>query len=80
MVSLYDEMSAKLKSGSTLAHRTSARVDLGLVLFGLRNELHALWIAAERCVAEEATAGGAAPDLTELRRAALALRPLFGER
>ncbi len=75
MKSLYDELAARLDRDPSLARRGGARGDIGILLFGARDELRDLWIAAERelLARDEASAD-------ELRAAIERLRPLFGER
>lgn len=72
--SLYDELSAKLDADPRLARRSGPRVDLGLLLFGARDEIRALWVAAEGAVTSDRSGS------SDLAEAVEALRPLFGER
>jgi hypothetical protein len=75
MNSLYDELSEKLKRDPRLTRRGGPRVDIGLLLFEARDELHGLWLAAERSLnSRDADA------LAGLAAAVEKLRPLFGER
>ena len=75
MNSLYDELAEKLKRDPRLTKRGGPRADIGLVLFGARDELRELWQAAERCLrSQDADALGA------LGAAVEKLRPLYGER
>jgi hypothetical protein len=73
--SLYDELAEKLRQAPRLTRRGGARADIGLLLFGARDELRELWAAAERCLrSQDAAALGALGDAVEK------LRPLYGER
>jgi hypothetical protein len=47
MISLYDELSAKVDNGSDRARRDGARRDLGLLLFAEREAIRDLWKEAE---------------------------------
>jgi hypothetical protein len=82
MISLYDELSDKLKRDPRPGKPGGARADIGLLLYGFRDELRALWVAADRCSAAErrSEAGGGEEALSELRGAVEALARLFGER
>jgi hypothetical protein len=71
--SLFDELSAKLAKDPRLTKRGGPRVDLGLLLFNARDDVRALWTAAEAT----ARAGAASP---ELETAVERLRPIFGAR
>lgn len=71
--SLYDELAEKLARDPRLTRRGGPRADLGLLLFNAREDLAALWRAAERAVGGEG-------DAEDLRAAVDALRPIFGER
>lgn len=73
MVSVYDELSAKMGPDTQRGARDGARRDLGLMLFSQREGLRGLWLAAEACAREP----GAPAALGE---AVERLRPLFGER
>jgi hypothetical protein len=73
MTSLYDEVAARLAEDPRLTKKGTARVDLNLLLFNARDDLRALWSAADASVQR-----GAVDD--ELREAVERLRPLFGER
>ena len=75
MKSLYEELSEKLAGEPAGARRSSARADIGLLLFSRRDALRDLWMAAEQ--------HQRAPDAAssqELREAVEKLRSLFGER
>jgi hypothetical protein len=75
MISLYEELTAKMDRNAARGARDGARRDLGLLLFAERDALRDLWVAAERCAGlVDAETGG------ELRGAVEKLRPLFGER
>lgn len=71
--SLFRELSEKLARDPRLTRRGGPRVDLGLLLFGARDDLEALW----RC-ADELVQAKTAP--APLVSAVEALRPIFGER
>ncbi len=74
--SLYDELSDKLRKDPRLTKKGGPRVDLSLLLFNARDELRALWDAAEQDVAA-ATRDGRT---SSLEPAVEALRPLFASR
>jgi hypothetical protein len=82
MMSLYEELAAKAAREGNRAARDGARRDLGLVLYGQREELRDLWLAAERCASPKGAPLGALQGeaADELRRAVERLRPFFGER
>lgn len=71
--SLYEELSEKLRRDPRLTKRGGPRVDLSLLLFNAREDVHALWRAAEQEVAAGRSAGA-------LAQALEALRPVFGAR
>jgi hypothetical protein len=75
MGSLYDELSEKLKSEAGALRRSTARADIGLLLFSNRDALRNLWNAAEQY---EKTHDAASQE--GLHTAVEKLRPLFGER
>ena len=75
MESLFDELSAKLAEDPRLSRRGGPRADLGLLMFNARDAVRDLWDAADRAVRS-----GDARALEDLRTAAEALRPIFGER
>jgi hypothetical protein len=75
LISVYDELSAKIELGGARGPRDGARRDLGLVVFAERDALRDLWKAAE---ASARSPGAAVSE--ELRAAVERLRPLFGER
>jgi hypothetical protein len=75
MRSLFDDLSEKLARDSSVTKRSGPRADLGLLMFNARDDVAALWRAADAHV----RSGGEA-SLGELRDAVDALRPLFGER
>ncbi len=68
MPSLFDELCAKLAQDPRLTRRGGPRVDLSVLLFNARDDLRALWVAAE----------GQSP--SELAEAVERLRPIFGDR
>lgn len=78
MQSLFDELDDKVKREPHLTKRNMPRVDMSLLLFNARDQLRALWRAAnlER---ERAPREGRAPDAA-LAGAVDELRPIFGER
>ncbi|MBL8923997.1 MAG: hypothetical protein JNJ54_34390 [Myxococcaceae bacterium] len=71
--SLFDELSEKLAKDPRLTRRGGPRVDLSLLLFNARDEVRALWTAADAT----ARAGEVSP---ELEAAVDRLRPIFGAR
>lgn len=73
MRSLFDELTEKLKKDPRLTKKGGPRVDLSLLLFNARDDLRALWLAAEAARRE----GRGSP---ELDGALERLRPIFGER
>ena len=75
MISLYDELSEKIRQDPRLTKRVGPRQDIGLLLFADRDNLNELWKAADRCANQ-----GGRPEFAELRLAVERLRPLFGER
>jgi hypothetical protein len=79
MISVYEELSAKIARAAARGPRDGARRDLGLILFAERERLGELWKAAARCVPNP-EAAAEDPALAALREAVEALRPLFGER
>lgn len=74
--SLFDELTDKLRKDPRLTKKGGPRVDLSLLLFNARDDLQALWAAAEQDVAAATREGRTSP----LERAVEALRPLFGSR
>ena len=74
--SLFDELSDKLRKDPRLTKKGGPRVDLSLLLFNARDDLKALWDAAEHDVAAAKQAGRT----SALEPAVEALRPLFGSR
>lgn len=75
MKSVFDELSGKIRQDPSLIRRSGPRQDLGLLLFNERDNLDALWKAAEAFLSAEEGPGQAG-----LREAVEALRPLFGQR
>lgn len=75
MSSLYDELAERLAQDPSLMKRGGPRVDISMLLFGARDDLRSLWLAAERTVADQ---GDESPD--GLREAVERLRPIFGDR
>ena len=78
MKSLYDELSDRLAKEPSQARRKGPRQDIGMLLFAQRDDIAALWKAAEASLLSDAEAGGEVDD--GLRAAVERLRPLFGER
>jgi len=76
--SLYDELSEKAEAeGAT--KRVGARANLGMLLYGRREALRELWLAASARLGTGNAAGdGANGD--RLAAAVRTLAPLFGER
>jgi hypothetical protein len=75
MISIVDELLAKLAKDPRLTGRNGPRQDLGLLLYAERESINALWKAADL-----ATRRGGSEDFDELRRAVERLRNIFGER
>jgi len=75
MISVYDELSEKIKRDPRLTRQGGPRQDLGIILFAEREAIDELWRAAERC-----TASAEGADFAELRIAVEKLRSIFGER
>lgn len=75
MRSLYDDLSEKLRQDPRLTKRGGARFDMSLLLFNSREDLHELWLAADRCLRSRGH-----DDLGDLHSAVEKLRPIFGER
>lgn len=75
MKSIYDELSGRILKDPSLIRRSGPRQDLGLLLFNQREDIKALWLAAEDCAR---ALGPACPE--ELLKAVERLKPLFGER
>lgn len=75
MISLYDELSARLRTDPSVRGRMGPRADMGMLLYAQRNDIRELWAAADRvdrCPD---------PSASEALHAAIErLRPLFGER
>jgi len=81
MMSLYEELEARLQTDPSLLRRSGPRQDLGLLLFSHRGEVNRLWKAAERALVSAGKPGEPGRDsLDELRAAVDGLRILFGER
>lgn len=78
MNSLYDELAEKLKRDPRLTKRSSARFDLGLLLFNAADALAELWAAADGEISEARQEGRPPP--ARLEAAVDKLRPIFGER
>ena len=74
MRSLYDDLSEKLKQDPRLTKRGGARFDMSLLLFNSRDDLHELWLAADRYLRSRGD-----DDLDHLHSAVEKLRPIFGE-
>jgi hypothetical protein len=73
--SLYDDLTEKLKQDPRLTKRGCARFDMSLLLFNSRENLHELWLAADRYLRSRGDG-----DLGDLHSAVEKLRPIFGER
>lgn len=73
MTSLFDELSEKLQRDPRLTKKGGPRVDLSLLLFNARDQVRALWLAAD----EQRRAQKGTPALDA---AVEALRPIFGSR
>jgi hypothetical protein len=81
VISIYDELSAKIASSTARGPRDGARRDLGLLLFTDRDKICELWKAAERCATLlDAEATDESEAIVELCEAVEKLRPFFGER
>ena len=78
MISLYDDLSAKLKKDPRVTKRGGARYDIGLLLFNARDSLRELWDAAEIEVTKAKKEDYYPAELLEA--AVEKLRPIFGER
>lgn len=78
MISLYDDLSEKLKKDPRLTKKGGARFDLSLLLFNARDSLRELWEAAESEVTRARSEGHHPPE--RLEAAVEKLRPIFGER
>jgi hypothetical protein len=78
MISLYDDLSEKLKKDPRVTKRGGARFDLSLLLFNARDPLRELWKAADSEVAKDRSEGNKPSELLET--AVERLRPIFGER
>jgi hypothetical protein len=78
MISLFDDLTAKLEADPRLTKRSGARADLGLLMFNARDSFRELWLAAEAEVAE--VAGEGREPSARLAAALEELRPIFGER
>ncbi len=78
MQSLFDQLNDKVKREPRLTKRNMPRVDLSLLLFNARDDLRALWHAAD-LERERAAREGRTPD-SALAAALDKLRPIFGER
>ncbi|MCB8945505.1 MAG: hypothetical protein H6658_17280 [Ardenticatenaceae bacterium] len=75
MKSLYDDLSDKLAQDPRLTKRGGPRVDLSLLLFNAREDLHQLWQTADRHLQTHPH-----PDHHDLHQAVEKLRAIFGER
>ncbi len=73
MKSIYDDLAERLALDPSVARRTGPRQDIGILLFSQRDDIAALWKAADRSLRGLAEPG-------ELSGAVERLRPLFGER
>lgn len=74
--SLFDELSDRLRKDPRLTKKGGPRVDLSLLLFNARDDVRALWTAAD----DEVTAAKRDGRTSGLEPAVDALRPLFGNR
>ena len=77
-MSLYDELTEKLTKEPRLTKKGGPRVDLSLLLFNARADVHALWLAAEGEVARANAEGRPVPEI--LAAAVEQLKPIFGPR
>jgi hypothetical protein len=77
-MSLYDELTEKLTRDPRLTKKGGPRVDLSLLLFNARADVHALWLAAEGEVARAKSEGRPVPEV--LAAAVEQLKPIFGPR
>jgi hypothetical protein len=75
MPSLFDELNAKIARNPGLTKRNVARFDMTLLLFNHRDDVNALWKAADTINAARDEAA-----LRELAASVERLRPIFGER
>jgi len=73
--SLYDDLTEKLKQDPRLTKRGGARFDMSLLLFNSREDLHGLWLAADRYLRSRGDG-----DVSDLHSAVDRLRPVFGQR
>lgn len=73
MKSVYEELSDRLAQEPSVTRRAGPRQDIGVLLFSQRDDIAALWKAADRSVRGLAEPG-------ELSGAVERLRSLFGER
>jgi len=76
MTNLFDELNEKLKQDPRMMKRGGPRVDISLLLFNARDDVRALWHAAEAEIAR-ANDEGREPS-SELASAVERLRPIFG--
>jgi hypothetical protein len=77
-MSLYDELTEKLTKDPRLTKKGGPRVDLSLLLFNARADVHALWLAAEGEVSRALREGRPVPE--SLAAAVEQLKPIFGAR
>lgn len=75
MVSLFDELSGRLREDPRVSRRGGPRADLGLLLFGGKDALNSLWKTADQFIES-----GNSAALEGMRMAVEHLRPIFGER
>lgn len=78
MASLFEELDAKVKREPRLTKVNMARVDLSLLLFNARDDVRALWLAADQELARTRQQGRTVDDALE--KAVDKLRPIFGQR
>jgi hypothetical protein len=77
-MSLFDELTEKLQKDPRLTKKGGPRVDLSLLLFNARADVHALWLAAEGEVTRARREGR--PAAEALVAAVEQLKPIFGAR
>jgi hypothetical protein len=78
MKSLYRELSDKIAEDPRMNANRGPRQDLGILLFSRREEIAALWSAAERSLVSGVARSE--NDRGDLSAAVESLRHLFGER
>lgn len=78
MRSLFDELDEKVRREPSLRKQNMPRVDMSVMLFNARDDVRALWLAANAALTRTQADGHAPPP--ELAAAVEKLRPIFGER